>query len=156
MEMDGETIEPEFEPIKKEYEIKIENNKLKIVIDDEEIEFILLTELSYYKYIKRYKYEEIANELGLLEYKDIKGIYEYLKKCNYKILTEDKTIIINENKFIKLKEIILADHELMQILINEIKELKNENNTQNEKINELIQINKDKDNKFNELEMQKK
>ncbi len=142
--MEGETIDPELEEIKKEYEKIIDKNKLKIKIEDGEIIFILMTGLSCYKYIQKYKYEEIKKELGNLDFKDIKGVYEYLIKSDYKIINEDKIIIINDNKHIKLNEMILADHELMKILIDEIKELKHENHKQNEKINELIKINNKK------------
>ena len=84
-----ETITPEYEDIKKEYEIIINNNKLRIELNNDEIIFILIIGLSYYKYIKIYKYEEIIKELEILNYKDIKEIYEYLKKLNlifYKLL----------------------------------------------------------------------
>ena len=47
------------ERIKKEYEIKIDDNKLRIKINNDKIIFILILGLSYYKYIKEYKYNEI-------------------------------------------------------------------------------------------------
>ena len=81
-----ETITPEYEEIKKEYEIEINDNKLKIEINNDEILFILNMGISYYKYIKKYKYEELIKELNILEYKDIKNIYEYLIKSEYKII----------------------------------------------------------------------
>ena len=92
-----ETIEPEYEEIKKEYEIKINDDKLRIEINDNEIIFILIIGISHYKYIKEYKYEEIIKEL-LLDYKDIKEVYEYLIKSEYEIKKEEKKIIINKNK----------------------------------------------------------
>ena len=51
-----------------------------------------------------------------------------------------------------MKEKIITDHELIKILIDEIKELKDKNNKQNEKINELIRVNEDKEKKLNYLE----
>ena len=98
--MDGQdTIEPEYEEIKKEYEIKINDNKLKIEInnDNDQIIFILTIGISYYKYIKKYKYDEIIRKLNILEGKDIKEVYEYLINSEYKIIKEEKKIIINEN-----------------------------------------------------------
>ena len=52
---DQETIEPKYEEINKEYEIKIKDNKFRIEINDDKIIFILKIEVSYYKYIKRYR-----------------------------------------------------------------------------------------------------
>ena len=47
-----DTIEPEYEEIKKEYEIRINDDKLKIEINNNEIKFILIIGISYYKYIQ--------------------------------------------------------------------------------------------------------
>ena len=73
--VEQETITPEYEEIKKEYEIKINNNKLRIELNNDEIIFILIIGISYYKYIKKYKYEEIIKELEIINYKNIKDIY---------------------------------------------------------------------------------
>ena len=40
--MEQETIDPEYEEIKKEFEIKINDNKLKIEINEDEIIFELI------------------------------------------------------------------------------------------------------------------
>ena len=114
-----EIITPEYEEIKEEYEIKINNNKLKIEINNDEIIFILIIRLSYFKYIKRYKYEEIIKELNILENKDIKSVYNYLIKSEYKI--KDKKIIINNSNEIILNEKILTNVEMIKIIIEEIK-----------------------------------
>ena len=45
------------------YEIKINNNKLRIERNNNKIIIILLIGISYYKYIKEYNYDEIINEL---------------------------------------------------------------------------------------------
>ena len=58
--------------------------------------------LLYFKYIKKYKYEEIKKELNILENNNIKNEYDYLIKSVYKI--KKKKIIINNNKDIELKE----------------------------------------------------
>ena len=73
-----------IQEIKKEYKMKINDDKLRIEINNDEIIFILIIGISNYKYIKKYKYEEIKEELKL-EYKDIKEIYEYLIKSEYEI-----------------------------------------------------------------------
>ena len=78
-------------------------------------------------------------------------IFNYLINSEYKILKEEKKIMIN-NKQIKLKEKVLKDKELMEILINEINEIKEKYNNQNEKINELIKENAEKEDKINKLE----
>ena len=75
-----ETIRPESEESKKLYEIKINDNKLRIEINNDEIIFILILGISYYKYIKKYKYDEIIKELDILDYKDINEVYEHLIK----------------------------------------------------------------------------
>ena len=50
----------EQEKIRKEYfEIKINNNKLRIEINNDKILFILIAGISYYKYIKEYNYDKI-------------------------------------------------------------------------------------------------
>ena len=147
-----EIISSKCAVIKEEYEIKINDNKLKIEINNDEIIFILVMGISYYKYIKRFKYNEIVNELNIFQYKDIKKVYDYLLKSEYKIIKDDKKIIINNNQEIKLYEKKLTNEEMIKILIDEIKEIKDKNNKQNNKINELIEINEDKEKKINILE----
>ena len=142
-----ETIIAEYEDIKKEYEIKINNDKIRIEINNDEIIFILMIGLSYYKYIKKYKYEEIIKEFDLLDIKDIKEVYEYLIRSKYEIIKEEKKIIINKNKEIKLEEKIIKSEEMIKILINEINEIKDKNN---EKINELKILNEEKENTFHD------
>ena len=132
-----ETITPEYEDIKNEYEIKINNNKLRIELNNDEIIFKLIIGLSYYKYIKKYKYEEIIKELEIIKYKNIKEIYKYLIKSEYEIKKEEKKIIINKKKEIKLEEKILKNEEIIRILINEIKELIKTNEEKEKKINIL-------------------
>ena len=142
-----ETIEPEYEEIKKEYEMKINEDKLRIEINNNEIKFILMIGISNYKYEKKYKYEEIRKEL-ILDYKDIKEVYEYLIKSEYEIKKDEKKIIINKNKEIELEEKKLKNEEIIKILIDEIKEMKDNSN---KRINELIKMNekKRKENKYN-------
>ena len=143
-------ITPEYEEIKEEYKIKINDNKLKIEINNDEIIFILIIGLSYFKYIKRYKYNEIIKELNILDNKDIKYVYNYLIKSEYKI--KEKKIIINNKNEIELNEKILTNEEMIKILIDEIKEIKEENNKEKERINELIKMNENKENEMKMLE----
>ena len=140
---------PEYEEINKEYEIKINNGKIRIEINKNKITFILIMGISYYKYIKEYKCEEIIKELDILDYKDIKEVYEYLIRSKYEIIKEGNKIIINKSKEIKLEEIIINNEEMIKILINEINEMKDNNN---KRLNELIKMNEEKERKINILE----
>ena len=56
-----ETIGPEYEEIKEEYEIKINEDKLRIEINNNEIKFILMIGISNYKYIKKYRNKKRVN-----------------------------------------------------------------------------------------------
>ena len=149
---DQETITPEYEEFKKEYEIKINDNKIRIETNNDEIIFILTIGISFYKYIKKYKYNEIIKKLNLLECKDIKEVYEYLINSEYKIIKEEKKLILNKNKEIRLDEKMIKNDEMIKILIEEIKKIKNEKKKENEEINELKKINEEKENKIKNLE----
>ena len=146
------TIEPENVEINKVYEIRINDNKIKIEINNDEIIFNLMIGISNYKYIKNYKYEELIKELNIVEYKNKEDVYNYLIKSKYKIIEEGniKKIIIN-NKQIKLNEKLLKSEEIINLLMDEMKEIKNNNIKQNERINELIKNNEEKENKINKL-----
>ena len=151
-----ETISAEYDEIKKEYEIKIDDNKIRIEITNEEITFILMIDISYYKYIKKYKYNEIIKELNI-EYKDIEKLYEYLIRSEYKIIKEKKKIIIN-NKEITMNQKKLTNEEVIKLLIAEIKEIKEMKVKSDKRIDELIKKNEEKEkdinslkNKYNEL-----
>ena len=133
-----------------EYEVKINDNILRIEINNEQIIYSLIVGLSYYKYIKEYSYEEIVNEFDIKECKDIFEVYNYLKSKEYKIVNDDKIkkIIVN-GKEIKLKEKTLSNEELIKALMGEIMK-------QNEKINKLENKNKELIEKINELDLKKK
>ena len=147
-----ETIEPEYLNIKKEYIMQInDDNKIKIEINNDEISFIVIIGISYYQYIRKYKSDEIKKELEILEYNNIEQIYDYLIKCEIKIIERDKKIIIG-NKEIKLEEKKLTNEEMIKVLIEEIKDIKDKRKKDNEKINELIKLNEDKENKISILE----
>ena len=104
-----EKIKSEYEKIKKGYEIKINNNNLRIEINNDEIIFTLIIGISSYKYIKKYKYDEIIKELDILEYKNINEVSDFLVKFECKIINEEKIkkIIIN-NKEINLNKKIFT------------------------------------------------
>ena len=143
-----ETIESESTDIKEEYEIKIDDNKLRIEINNDEIIFILMIGIPEYKYIKKYKYNEIVKELELYGYNDIKEVYNYLINNKYKIIKEDKKIILN-NKEIILYEKQLTNEELLKVLVEEVREIKDDNKN----INENREVNKkENDNEIKKLE----
>ena len=48
----AQTIEPESIEKKKEYIKTIDDNKIKIVLNEDEIKFIVIIGISYYNYIK--------------------------------------------------------------------------------------------------------
>ena len=141
---DQQTKLPEY------YEIKINDNILRIEINNEQIIYSLIIGVSYYKYIKEYTYEEIVKELDIKECKDILEVYNYLKNKEHKIVNDDKVkkIIVN-GKEIKLKEKTLSNEELIKVLMGEIMK-------QNEKINKLENKNKELIEKINELDLKKK
>ena len=64
-----ETIEPEYLEFKKEHEINIEHNKIRIEMNNNEIIFSLFIDLSFNKYIKRFKIKEFRNKYGISEEK---------------------------------------------------------------------------------------
>ena len=69
--------------------------------------------ISFYKYEQKYKYKELLEEFEILENKDINIniLYAELIKGEFKIINEEKKIIINDYKEIKLQnEIKITDH----------------------------------------------
>ena len=60
-----ETIEPEYLEIKKEHEIRIDDNKIRIEMNNNEIIFTLIIDLSFNKYIKRYKHESFKEDFEI-------------------------------------------------------------------------------------------
>ena len=57
-------------------------------IDEIIFELNLISEISYYNYIRKYKYNDIIKELGLSnnKYDDIINIYNYFDIKEYKII----------------------------------------------------------------------
>ena len=110
----GETLEK----IEEEHEIKINDNKIRIEMNNDEIIFCVYIDLSFNKYIKRFKYDEFRNIFEISKEKDIKEIYNYLIDYEYEINEKEKKIIIDEKKEIKLEEEIrLTNEELIKELI---------------------------------------
>ena len=65
--MEEYTIETEKLPIKKEHVIKIDDNKIIIAISNNEITFTLIINLSFNKYIKRFKCDEFKKKFKFSE-----------------------------------------------------------------------------------------
>ena len=112
--IEQETIEPEYNEMKEEFEIKMDDSKIKIEMNDDTIIFTLIKDISYYKYIKENKYNEIIEELGIDECKDIKDVFNYLRNSEYKILRENNKISIN-NKEVTLYQKTLTNEELIKL-----------------------------------------
>ena len=55
--------EPEYLEIKKEHDIRIDDNKIRIEMNNNEIIFTLIIDLSFNKYIKRYRHESLKKNL---------------------------------------------------------------------------------------------
>ena len=124
-----ETIEPEHIEIKEEHEIKINNNKIRIEVNNNEIIFSLFIDLSFNKYIKRFKYDEFKKKFDIPEEQNIKEIYNDIINYEYEINEKEKKLIFKDKKEIKLEEEIrLTNEEMMKELIIEIKNIKKEKN----------------------------
>ena len=139
-----ETIEPQYIEIKKEYEIKVNDNKIKIEINNNEIIFSLIIDLSFNKYIKRFKYDEFRQKFELSEEKNIKELYNDIINYEYEINEKEKKIIFEidgEKKEIKLEEEKrLTNEEMIKELIIEIKNIKKEKNELEKQVYELDNI----------------
>ena len=64
--------EPEYLEIKKEHEIRIDDNKIRIEMNNNEIIFTLIIDLSFNKYIKRYKHESFKKEFEITKEESLK------------------------------------------------------------------------------------
>ena len=138
--------EPEYLEIKKEHEIRIDGNKIRIEMNNNEIIFTLIIDLSFNKYIKRYKHDSFKKEFEKPKEESMINIYDKLINCEYEINEKEKKIIINNKKEIKLEEEIrLTNEEMIKELILEIKNMKKEKNELEKQVYELDNIvNKDK------------
>ena len=135
-----EAIEPETIKIKRENEIRIDDNKIRIEMNNNEIIFTLIIDLSFNKYIKRYKHDAFKNEFKIKKEIDILNIYNDLINYEYEINEKEKKIIFN-GKEIKLEEKIrLTNEEMIKELILEIKNMKKEKNELEKKVYELDNI----------------
>ena len=157
-----ETIEPEYLEIKKEHEIRIDDNKIKIEMNNNEIIFALIIDLSFNKYIKRYKYDSFKKEFEIPKEAGKNNIYNKLVNYEYEINEKEKKLIINDisdKKEIKLEEEMrLTNEEMIKKLISEIKNMKKEKSELEKQVNELDNIiNKDKyKNEINLIEQKNK
>ena len=157
-----ETIEPEYLEIKEGHEIRIDDNKIRIEMNNNEIIFTLIMDLSFNKYIKRYKYDSFKKEFEIPKEAGINNIYNKLVNYEYEINEKEKKLIINDisdKKEIKLEEEMrLTNEEMIKELISEIKNMKKEKSEFEKQVNELDNIiNKDKyKNEINLIEQKNK
>ena len=144
--MEEYIIETEELPIKKEHVIKIDDNKIIIAISNNEIIFTLIINLSFNKYIKRFKCDEFKKKFKFSKKSDINDIYNDLINYEFEINEKEKKIIFDEEVEIKLEEEArLTNEEMIKELIFEIKKIKKEKNELEKQVYELENIvNKDK------------
>ena len=122
---EAETIEPECLEINEEHEIRIDDNKMVVEMNDNEIIFSLILDLSFNKYIKRFKHNIFIKEFEISEEEDLKDIYNEIINSEYKINEKEKQLIINDEKEIKIEEVIkLTNEEMIKELMLEIKNMK--------------------------------
>ena len=114
--------------LKKGHEIKIDDNRLKIEMNNEEIVFTLFIGSSFQKYIRIFKHDEFRKEFDILDEIDLDYVYNQLKDYEYEINEKEKkaTIIIWKKDIKFEEEIKLSNEEMIQELINEIKTMKKE------------------------------
>ena len=122
-----ETIEPEYVEFNRENEIIIEDNKIRIEMNNNEIIFSLIIDLSLNKYIKRFKHDEFRKKYEMFKEKDLKEIYNDLINYEFEINEKEKKLIFDEGKVIKLEEEVrLTNEEMIKELIYEINNMKKE------------------------------
>ena len=69
---ESENIKPGKVEIKEEHEIKIDDNKIRIEMNNNEIIFSLTIDLSFNKYIKKFKHDEFRKKFVISEERDLK------------------------------------------------------------------------------------
>jgi len=143
---ESENIKPGQVEIKEEHEIKIDDNKIRIEMNNNEIIFSLIIDLSFNKYIKKFKHDEFRKKFVISEERDLKEMFNDLINFEFEINEEEKNIILNGFHEIKLEEEIkLTNEEMIIELIREIKSIKKEKNKLEKQVYELDNIvNKDK------------
>ena len=115
-------------------------------MNNNEIIFTLIIDLSFNKYIKKLKIDEFKKKFEIEEEKDLEDLYDDLINYEYEINEKEKKIIFDDDKEIKLEENIrLTNEEMIKELILEIKNIKKEKNELENQVYELDNIvNKDK------------
>ena len=138
---ESKIIKIEYEKIKLEHEIKLDDNKLRIEINNNEIIFSLIVGLSFIKYLKRFKHEEFRNKYKISKEKDLKEIYNDLINDEHEINEKEKKIILGNGEEIILEEKIrLTNEEMIKELIIEIKNIKKEKDELEKQVYELDNI----------------
>ena len=140
-----ETIEPDYLEIKKEHEIKIDDNKIRIEINNNEIIFTLIIDLSFNKYIKRFNLYDFRKKFRISEEKDINELYNDIINYEYEINEKEKKNNWYGREIKLNEEIRLTSEEMIKELIFEIKKIKKEKIELEKQVYELDNIvNKDK------------
>ena len=113
--------------IKKAHEIRIDDNKIIIDMNNDEIIFSLIIDMSFVKYMKRFKHDEFRKKCKIPEEKDLLEIFNDLISCDYEIDENEKKIIfIDENEINEIKleeEKVLTNEEMIGELFIEIKNI---------------------------------
>ena len=141
---------------KKECELEINNKRYKLSIEVKMDEIIfkirIISEISFYNYIRKYKYNDIIKELNLPKdkYDNLSKILNYFKEYEIKEDGINKKLIINNKDMIILYK--NKNEEIIEILIEEMNMIKGMNNEQSKKIKNLEKMNEEKDNKIKEIE----
>ena len=89
-----ETIEPETIEMKKEHEIRIDDNKIRIEMNDNEIIFTLIIDLSFNKYIKRYKHDAFKKDFKISKEENILNVYNDIINYEYEINEKEKKLLL--------------------------------------------------------------
>ena len=86
---------------KKEYELNIDNKRYKLNIEVKMDEIIfklrIISEISFYNYIWKFKYNDIIYELNISKekYDNLSKIMNYFEECEIKEEGINKKLIIN-------------------------------------------------------------
>ena len=91
----------EIEKIEEEHEIKINDDKIRIEMNNDEIIFCVYIDLSFNKYIKRFAHDVFRKKYEISEEKNIKELYNDIINYEYEINEKEKKLIFGYKKEIK-------------------------------------------------------
>ena len=130
----------------KEYELNLNNDIYKLQIENSSLKILFklrpINNITTYYYLKEYKYEDIIKELKLSkkQYNNLTNIEEFIDKSltnkNVNLIEDNKNTMKlciktkedskkEEEKFLYLKKEKISNKEILNILIDEINEMKN-------------------------------